>query len=115
MIIDEKKILRNLDQYLIKEDPSEGTSSRNGMILGIEIGDPQASEINSKLQELPLSVTIEFDTKDNLVSFVKNIEQNIITVAEDRIWYTIKEINYDMMTYDQQQESTIELIAYYFN
>lgn len=37
MEIDEKKILKNLDQYLIRQDPSENSSPRNGEILSIEI------------------------------------------------------------------------------
>lgn len=114
MKIDEKKILRNLDQYLIKKDPSQQSSSKNGMILAIHIGDEQVSKNDETMIELPVSVKIEFDGKDNLVSFVRNIEKSIILDPEDRILYTIKAINYDMMSYDQKQESTIELIAYYF-
>jgi hypothetical protein len=37
MKIDEKKILKNLDQYLIKNNPTEKVSTPNGQIEEIEI------------------------------------------------------------------------------
>jgi hypothetical protein len=37
MGVDEKKILKNLDQYLIRSEPSSSSSPRNGEIHSIEI------------------------------------------------------------------------------
>lgn len=115
MKVNEKKILKNLDQYLIKQDPKEQNSLRNGTIVSIAIGEQKTSSIDAKLIELPVTIKIEFNNKDNLISFVKNIEESIVPNVEDRILYTIQEIKYDMMTYDKKQETTIDLLAYYFN
>ncbi|MBQ9553643.1 hypothetical protein IJU97_01405 [bacterium] len=41
MGINEEKIIRNLDQYLIKNTPGEITSSTNGVIQRIEMGEQE--------------------------------------------------------------------------
>jgi hypothetical protein len=55
-----------------------------------------------------------FENKDDLITFVDNIEQYIITEKEDRILYTIDEVSYDIMQYDEKQSTKVSLTAYYF-
>lgn len=115
MKIDEKKILKNLDQYLIKNNPGERNSIPNGQIEGIEIGEPESIAENSGFFRLPITIRITFSDKDDLISFVDNIEKFIIPNGEDRILYQIDEVSYDMMAYDETQTTEIMLSAYYFN
>lgn len=115
MTIDEQKILKNLDQYLIKNSPGEKASTANGVIEGIEIGEPQALEGMEGFFRLPLLLKVTFSDKDDLISFVDNIEKFIIPEAKDRILYQIEEVSYDMMAYDEAQTTDITLSAYYFN
>lgn len=115
MKIDEQKILKNLDQYLIKNNPAENVSTPNGIIEEIEIWEPELTEKDSALWKLPLKVKVTFSDKDDLISFVDNIEKFIIPEESDRIFYQIDEIAYDMMAYDESQTTDVSLIAYYFN
>lgn len=121
MKIDEQKILKNLDQYLIKNNPTEKISSANGVIEGIEIWEPvavswaMASSKDTHFYKLPITVKVTFSDKDDLISFVDNIEKFIIPDKEDRILYQIDEVSYDMMAYDESQTTEILLSAYYFN
>ena len=57
---------------------------------------------------------IVFENKDDLITFVDNIEQYIIQEKEDRILYTIDEVSYDIMQYDEKQSTKVSLTAYYF-
>lgn len=121
MIVDEKKILKNLDQYLIRNNPEERASTSNGAIEQIEIGEPeQVDGVDhgadaAKLFKLPVTLKVLFSNKDDLISFVDNIEKFIIPQEEDRILYEINEVAYDMMQYDQAQTTELQLTAYYFN
>lgn len=114
MEINEKKILKNLDQYLIRHNPSETSSARNGEILSIEIGSGKLIDETSQFFQTPIVVKVVFNSKDDLVSFVDNIEKYIISEPEDRILYHIEEVSYDMMAYDESQETELKLNAYYF-
>lgn len=114
MGIDEKKILKNLDQYLIRNNPSELISSKNGDIQEISIGKEKLIDAESQFYQLPLEIKVEFSSKDDLISFVNNIEKYIILDANDRILYKIQGVSYDMMAYDESQETEIQLFAYYF-
>lgn len=114
MGIDEKKILKNLDQYLIRNNPSDAISSKNGDIQSISIGEEKLINPESKFYELPISIKVTFSNKDDLISFVDNIEKYIILAPEDRILYKIQGVSYDMAAYEEEQETEIELQAYYF-
>lgn len=114
MGIDEKKILKNLDQYLIRDNPSEFSSQKNGEITAIEIGSGSLIDEKTQFFQLPISVKVTFENKDDLVSFVNNIEKFVIDEPNDRILYHIEEVSYDMMAYEETQETELKLIAYYF-
>lgn len=114
MGIDEKKILKNLDQYLIRSDPSQPSSPRNGEIQSIEIWSGTLIDQKTQFYKIPISVKVVFASKDDLVSFVNNIEKFIISEENDRILYHIEEVSYDMMAYAESQETELKLLAYYF-
>ena len=124
MGIDEQKVLKNLDRYLTRNTPGEALSVQNGTIWGIHIGEPkklkhiQVWEGKNKrefdLNAAPIEAEIVFDNKDDLITFVDNIEKYIIKNKEDRILYIIDEISYDIMQYDEKQSTKVSLTAYYF-
>jgi len=124
MGVDEQKVLKNLDRYLTRNTPGDALSVQNGTIWGIHIGEPQVVKHisvwggNNKrefdLNKVALEAQIAFDNKDDLITFVDNIEQYIITEKEDRILYTIDEVTYDIMQYDEKQTAKVALTAYYF-
>lgn len=114
MGIDEKKILKNLDQYLIRNNPADVISSKNGDIQSISIGEEKLIDSESRLYELSIGIKVTFSNKDDLISFVDNIEKYIILAPEDRILYKIQGVSYDMAAYEEEQETEIELQAYYF-
>ena len=114
MGVDEKKILKNLDQYLIRSEPSSSSSPRNGEIHSIEIWSGTLIDQKSQFYKIPISVKVVFPSKDELVSFVDNIEKYIISEPNDRILYHIEEVSYDMMAYSESQETELKLVAYYF-
>lgn len=114
MGVDEKKILKNLDQYLIRSEPSSSSSPRNGEIHSIEIWSGTLINQKSQFYKIPISVKVVFPSKDELVSFVDNIEKYIISEPNDRILYHIEEVSYDMMAYSESQETELKLVAYYF-
>lgn len=124
MGVDEKKVLKNLDRYLTRNTPGDPYSTQNGTIWRIGIWEPQALKHievwegeNRRvfdLHKVPLEAEITFDNSDELITFVDNIEQYIIPEKEDRILYTIDEVAYDIMAYNEKQSTTVSLTAYYF-
>ncbi|MDR0369697.1 MAG: hypothetical protein LBH96_04215 [Candidatus Peribacteria bacterium] len=114
MPIDEKKVLRNLNEYLIREGIVQGVKARNGDILSINIGDPEPVEGSSVFFSVPISYAIEFDRVGDLISFVRNVEKKLITIPKDRILYKIQEIGYDIVASNESQTTDISMVAYYY-
>ena len=115
MAVDEKRILRNLNEYLIKQEFWGNPKDRVWEIMRISIWDP--TEIYSSNQhffEVPLDVTIEFENIDWLMGFLENIEKKIIDTAEDRILYRVQAVTYDIIENDEPQTTDIQILAYYY-
>ena len=115
MPVDEKKVLRNLNEYLIKEGFSQSVAARNGDILTIRIGDPVPVKGSKVFFSVPVDVLIEFIRVDDLISFVYNVEKSLIRTSDDRIRYKIQEVSYDIVTENQPQETQIKMLAYYYH
>jgi hypothetical protein len=114
MPVDEKKVLRNLNEYLIREG-LQGVNVRNGDIKSITIGDATPFQGSAVLFSVPLTLSIEFERVDNLISFVHNVEKTLITVPSDRILYKIQEVGYDIVASNEPQTTEISMIAYYYH
>ena len=115
MAVDEKRILRNLNEYLIKQEFWGKPKERVWEIMRISIWDP-AVIYNSDQHffEVPLNVTIKFENIDWLMGFLENIEKKIIDTAEDRILYKVQAVTYDIIANDEPQTTDIEILAYYY-
>ena len=116
MPVDEKKVLKNLNEYLIKQDIDLTSKARVWDILKISIWDPE-SVINwdEHLFEVPVDVTIKFTTIWDLTGFLYNVEKKLVDKWEDRILYKIQSISYDVVSREEPQTTDISMLAYYYH
>ena len=108
MLINEKVLLANINWYLLQD--SDGSS--NGNITQIVIGEPK--QFMDNLRYVPLKLTISFQNKDSLLSFLDNVEKKILPDPEYRVLYKIDKVSYDIANYTTQQSVGIDLNAYYY-
>ena len=127
MPVDEKKVLKNLNEYLIKEDFEWTWRAVVWNILKIDIGDPEAiwyikknpnewGEPIPNFFEVPVDVEIKFTEVDDLVGFLYNVEKKLIDKDKwnDRILYKIQTVSYDIIAKDEPQVTDISMLAYYY-
>ena len=118
MWVDEKKVLKNLNEYLIKKDISWNDKKKiwEDNILKISIWDPEfVEEWNEHFSMVSVDVEIKFDTIGDLTWFLYNIEKKMIDNRENRILYKIQSVSYDVVTNDEPQITDISMIAYYYH
>ena len=116
MPVDEKKVLKNLNEYLIKQDIEGKSKAKVWDILKISIWDPEAvKKWDEHFFEVPIDVTIEFTTIWDLTGFLYNVEKKLIDEWEDRILYKIQSISYDVVSRDEPQTTDISMLAYYYH
>ena len=127
MPVDEKSVLKNLNEYLIKEDLLWSDRKRVWDILKINIGDPEIlwywlkKNSDWREEEFPnffqvtVDVEIEFKDVSDLTGFLYNVEKKLIENWEDRILYKIQSVSYDIVTHDEPQVTDISMIAYYYH
>ncbi len=108
MVIDEKKILENLNDFLLRKDIEN--REYNGEIEAIHIG--QESVFDDNIYYSPIDLKIVFDNKDDLLSFVDNIEARVLPEKETRILYQIDNIRYDILR--SQEKQSVDLALYMF-
>ncbi len=109
MFINEKILLANINDYLLKDAE---TKTKNGLINKISIWEP--TQFYGNLYYVPLKLNITFDTKDALLSFIDNVEKKVLADPEYRVLYKIDKVNYDIANYVTQQQVDIDLNAYYY-
>ncbi len=109
MEIDEKKLLRNINEYLLRNK----NRKKIWTVKKIEIGEEE--KIQNSLYFLPVKINAKFNNKDYLLEFINNVEKNIPVNFNDRILIKIWQISYDVTKYNETQDVTILLSVYYFN
>lgn len=115
MPVDEKRVLKNLNEYLIKQN-IWNDRKKVWDILKIEIWDPKpVAWWNNHFFMVSLDVEIEFDTVGDLTGFLYNVEKKMINNREDRILYKIQSVSYDVVTNDEPQITDISMLAYYYH
>ena len=116
MPIDEKKVLKNLNEYLIKQDIMWGSRTKVWDILRISIGDPHAvTNGDTHFFQAPVDVTIGFTTIGDLTGFLYNVEKKMVDKWDDRILYKIQSVSYDIISSDEPQVTDISMLAYYYH
>lgn len=112
MDINEKLILSNLNEFLIREDPLSIDDLRtNWTINTILIWDEE--KFDEDFYFTPLELNITFENKDGLLSFIDNIENKISEEANNRILYQISEINYDIINNEEAQDVSFLINIFY--
>lgn len=115
MPVDEKKVLKNLNEYLIKENIDWTTKTRVWDIQRISIWDPEAViKWDKHFFEVPVTVSIKFEAIGDLTWFLYNVEKKLIQNWDDRILYKIQSVSYDIISRDEPQTTEIEMLAYYY-
>jgi hypothetical protein len=66
------------------------------------------------LYSIPIRLQASFENKDHLLSFIENVDKNVLESKSYRILYKIDEIGYDIMEYDQEQLVDIKIHAFYY-
>ncbi len=115
MEINEKILLTNINEYLLKTIVSTGgqqSKTRNGTVNSISFGEPKV--VVSQLYSIPVRLSATFETKDELLAFIENVDKNILENKAYRILYKIDEIGYDIMNYDKEQTVDIRMHAFYY-
>ncbi len=107
-MVNEKILLVNINEYLLKDV----SGVKNGKLNAIRIGEPKNFEGN--LYVVPVRLTVDFANKDAFLSFVDNVEKKILSNAQYRVLYKIVDVSYDITHYDEQQTVDISLNAYYY-
>lgn len=114
MPVNERKVLKNINEYLIRDWVSEWSRTINWTIASIIIWDPKLVWDNPHFFQVPIDFTITFWTLPELIAFVHNVEKKLINIPEDRILYKIQEIWYDIIAANEEQTTDISMIAYYY-
>jgi hypothetical protein len=117
MKIDESKILKNINEFLLQSDPLNQAIQYNWKLRDLRIG--EGERVQWLLYKLPLTMDVSFATKDDVFSFLSNIEQRVHFSPDAwfdaNLVYHLKSFNYDILNYTRSQDVQVELIAYYYN
>ncbi len=117
MEINESKILKSINEFMTKADILSLERKYNGTVTNILIEKKKTLENN--IVQVPMSLTVTFNNKENLISFISNIENNIFYTQSnglnDSILYRIEELKYDIVNYKESQDVEISLSAYAYN
>jgi len=117
MEINESKILKTINEFMTREDPLSLERKYNGNVTNITIGDTKPLENN--IVQVPLSMTVTFNSKEKLINFISNIENNIFYTQtdglNDSVLYRIEQLTYDIVNYKETQDVAINLSAYAYN
>ena len=111
--VDEQRILKNINEYLIRSYPqSDNDRSLNTDLKNIQIGENQ--DFGDGIVRLPVIVSGRFADKNALLSFVRNVESFIPQDPSARIYYAIDQVDYDIAQYTEPQDAKIFLSAFYY-
>lgn len=114
MDIDESKILKNINEFITQKDILSEKRNYNGIVSAINIWGSNILENN--IVKVPVDLKITFDNKQNLLSFLTNIENYIFVDDQNKldssILFRIESLQYDIVNYRESQDVSISLSAY---
>lgn len=108
MVINEKILLANINDYLLRD----ANGARNGSVNTIAIG--ESKQFTGNLRYVPLKLTITFNDKDALLLFIDNVEKKVYPDPVYRVLYKIDNVSYDIANYTTEQNADVDLNAYYY-
>ncbi len=109
MDLDQKAILRYIDEYLLKKD---GTNI--GTVESVTFGNKVIVNEEKWIYKLPINLQIEFDNKDNFVNFVLNVERYLDPSLSYRAFLKIVSMNYNIANYETFQKVNLIMEVYYY-
>lgn len=109
MSFDQKTILRSIYEFLNKE-PWWRT---NWTLQWITFLEPTMINEEYKINALNISMSMEFDHKRDLISFLENTEDKVFVALP--VLYVVDTINYDIVNYTERQAVNIWMKIYYFD
>lgn len=117
MDVNESKILKTINEFMTKANILSIERKYNGTVTNINIWSTEILE--NRIIKVPVSMTVTFNTKENLINFISNIENNIFYSQNDglndSILYRIDELRYDIVNYKETQDVAVTLSAYAYN
>ena len=113
LVVDEKVILRNINDYLTVRDNiwDDDSARKNAIINAITIDDPIL--LQDSFYRVPVTVNLTATSKENVLSFLNNVETKIANNPANRVRYTIDQVIYDVANYDQEQSVEVTMSAFY--
>ncbi|USN57398.1 MAG: hypothetical protein H6766_02940 [Candidatus Peribacteria bacterium] len=116
LLVDEKSILTNIDLFLLRFGPGNVPQRTNiGDIASIVISDPVL--VQGKMYSVDIELIVNFPNNESLINFLNNAENRIISndaIDLPPILYKVQEVGYDITKYNESQDTTIKLTAYYY-
>lgn len=109
MDLDQKAILRYIDEYLLKKD---GVGI--GRVESVTFGSSVTVNKEKHIYKLPINLQIEFDNKDNFVNFVLNVERYLDKDLIYRTFFKIVSMNYNIANYETFQKVNLIMEVYYY-
>lgn len=109
MAFDQKKILANINEFLLRG----ANNQSNGVVTSIIFGNLSPVEELESIDQVPITLTVDFADKNGLLSFIYNVENTVS--PQFPMLYKINSVNYDIVKYQETQTVTIELIGYMLN
>ena len=109
MSIDQKLVLKAIDDYLLKKD---GNSI--GQIQSITYGEQVTVNEEKGIFKLPINVQIEFFNKDEFVNYILNTEKYLDPALKYRVFFRIVSMNYNIANYESLQKVTMLMEVYYY-
>ena len=106
------EILAQLEQEQKNTKVNSTKLWTNGIINKITIWDKQ--RFNDTLYYVPVELSVTFADKDGLLSFIDNVEKRVPEDKDQRLLYKISKITYDVVNYDEPQDTTINMYLYYY-
>jgi hypothetical protein len=117
MTIDEPKVIKNINEFLGQKDVFSPTKWYNGIIESIQIGNLTTDKDN--IWHAPVTLAMTFERKEDILTFLGNVEKYIFTDPEKWLDYSIlfvvQNIDYDIINYKESQKVSITLDAYSYN
>jgi len=75
MEVDESKILKNINEFITQKNILDTKRDYNGIVSSITIDNPESLENN--IMKVPVELTITFNSKQDLLTFLSNIENYV--------------------------------------
>jgi len=117
MAIDEWKILKNINEFLLQRDPLERQVMYNGKMRSLSLGEPE--RVQWLLYKIPVTMDITFQSKDDVFAFLQNIEKRLHYTQEagfqTNLVYHIKDFSYDVLNFHAPQDVRVVLDMFYYN